>query len=523
MASTKLVSFREEEEEESKKAAEMDSDTDIDSSSSDEDSSEDEETKDRKARKMAIWERPTEIFETLECGGYIVQYKQYMLEKPPSYFYDLKPEYQMFSLRSRVIKYREDVLERMLSHLEDKLSFREEELESLDTQAVIAGDPAKKLYVVQTDIFHSDYEITYFPGKLWREEDWLEKNGNKKSFPQALELEKARALILKRVIALRREVQKAREELNKIGKFAGDSAAIPIQKVFRGHLGRLRVVEKRRTFFRDRQIRMAGKIQRVWRGFIVRKKYWERFLQAQNVKRQEAAVEVQRIFRGWMARQLFVRLEAEFRARREHNKAVKIQAWFRGTRGRKIASIKRKVQMQEDVKEDYLESTVQIQRFIRGWLGRKKVVARKVEVKLNKRVKKLAYDYISKGSFWEFLGAVNNDYQRYNDQRQREEDLAATFINQVLRRREEEQKASWDAWNNQKMESMKRGKGAIRRRNKRASSTYLGKNDDDFFKKTMEWANKKANRNKPRRRRPTLEQGSKGSPNTFFCISSLIS
>ena len=56
---------------------------------------------------------------------------------------------------------------------------------------------------------------------------------------------------------------------------------------------------------------------------------------------------------------------------------------------------------------------------------------------------------------------------------------------------------------------MKRGKGAIRSRNKRASSTYLGKNDDDFFRKTMEWANKKANRNKPRRRRPTLEQGSK--------------
>ena len=49
---------------------------------------------------MALWERPTEIFETLECGGYLVQYKQYMLEKPPSYFYDLKPEYQMFSLRS---------------------------------------------------------------------------------------------------------------------------------------------------------------------------------------------------------------------------------------------------------------------------------------------------------------------------------------------------------------------------------------------------------------------------------------
>ena len=40
---------------------------------------------------MALWERPTEVFETLECGGYAVQYKVYMLEKPPPYFYNLKP------------------------------------------------------------------------------------------------------------------------------------------------------------------------------------------------------------------------------------------------------------------------------------------------------------------------------------------------------------------------------------------------------------------------------------------------
>jgi len=484
-------------------------DSDLESSSSDEESSDDEETKDRKARKMALWERPTEVFETLNCGGFTVQYKTYMLEEPPSYFHNLKPEYQMFSLRSRVIKYREEVLERMLGHLEDKLGFREQEMEGLDTQAVIAGDPAKKLYVVQTDIFHSDYEITYFPGKCWREEVWLEKNANKKSFPQALELEKSRALILKRVLALRKEVQKARDELSTIGQFAGDSAAIPIQKVFRGYLGRLKVVEKRRTFFRDRQIRMAGKIQRVWRGYIVRKRYFEKFLQAQDQKRQDSSVEIQRIFRGWLARQLFIKLEAEFRARREHNKAIKIQAWFRGTRGRKIANIKRKVAVKEEVKEDYLESTIQIQRFIRGWLGRKKVVARKVEVKLNKRVKKLAYDYISKGSFWEFLGAVNNDYQRYNDQRQREEDLAATFINQVLKRREEEQQAAWDSWNNQKKQTTRRGKDAIERNNKKATTAFLGTSDDDFFKKTMEWANKKVGKNKTRRRRRTLEQGSK--------------
>ena len=71
------------------------------------------------------------------------------------------------------------------------------------------------------------------------------------------------------------------------------------------------------------------------------------------------------------------------------------------------------------------------------------MAARKIELSLNNRVRKLAYDYISKGSFWEFLGAVNKDYERYNEQRVREEKLAASFIHQVLKTREQQQEAAY--------------------------------------------------------------------------------
>lgn len=486
------------------------SDDDSMEESSDDESSENEEEAEKKRRNLAVWERPTEVYEVLECGGYMVQYKTYMLEPPPDYYERLREEFRMFSLRSRVIKYREEVLGRLIERLEDKLNAREEELEGLDTQKVLAGDPAKKLYVVQTNIFHEPYEMTYVPGKVWREEEWLERHEHSQSFPQALEVEKARVLLLERVIAYRKEVTAARRESNSIGKFAGDTAATHIQKIFRGYMGKFRAAEKRRTYLIDRQIRAVGKIQRVWRGYISRVKTWARFEDLTRKKKWNMAIEIQRMWRGWMARQLFKRLESEFRRRREHNSAVKIQAWIRGTRGRKIAEIKKKVAIVEDVEEDYLDSTVQIQRFVRGWLGRKKVVARKVEVKLNKRVKKLAYDYISKGSFWEFLGAVNNDYQRYNDQRQREEELAATFIQQVMQRREEEQKAAWNSWKTQKKRS-KKGKGSGERMSRRAMKKYLGSTDEKFFNDTMQWAKGKQKKLSFRSQRPRLstEGGSK--------------
>ena len=60
------------------------SDDDSMEESSDDESSENEEEAEKKRRNLAVWERPTEVYEVLECGGYMVQYKTYMLEPPPT-------------------------------------------------------------------------------------------------------------------------------------------------------------------------------------------------------------------------------------------------------------------------------------------------------------------------------------------------------------------------------------------------------------------------------------------------------
>ena len=54
------------------------------------------------------------------------------------------------------------------------------------------------------------------------------------------------------------------------------------------------------------------------------------------------------------------------RINRQHVKAIKIQAWYRGCAGRKVAEIVSQSRTQLQVEEDFLDSTVQIQRLLRG-------------------------------------------------------------------------------------------------------------------------------------------------------------
>ena len=222
-------------------------------------------------------------------------------------------------------------------------------------------------------------------------------------------------------------------------------------------------VETRKRLALARINTAALQVQRVWRGSRARIETKDMFDRLEREHREAAAPPIQAVFRGYQARKLFKLLEAEMRINRQHVKAIKIQAWYRGCAGRKVAEIVSQSRTQLQVEEDFLDSTVQIQRLLRGHLGRKKMKARKIEVKLNKRVRSLAYDYIGKGSFWEFLGAVNKDYERYNEQRVREEELASSFIHQVLNQREKQQKESWQSWNIAKLAMEKRGKYSKRR------------------------------------------------------------
>ena len=431
----------------------------------------------------------------VQIGNYTVCYRDALIAAPPPKFDAMRDEFRMMNLRQRVVDWRVAELRRMQAHLEKKQKAREDEMDALDDNA--EADVSGKKFV-NTTILHSKYTKTYKATPIWDEKKWLVKHGKPSSFPQMLDLEQTRMMVVERVNLLRLETRAIREEITSLSKRAGGDAVTHLQRLVRGHLGRIYAVETRKRLAQARVQVAALQIQRVWRGSRARFATAGAFQELEDERRDDAALPIQAVWRGYCARQRYKELEAVMRARQKQNMAVRIQAWYRGCAGRKVAEIVSQSRTKLQIEDDYLDSTVQIQRLLRGHLGRKKMRARKIEVQLNKRVKKLTYDYIGKGSFWEFLGAVNKDYERYNEQRVREEELASTFIHQVLEKREQQQQEAWQSWNIAKLASEKRGNAAIQRQRGKAAGVYLaneGKEGaDEWMNKTMKTLNSQKSR-----------------------------
>lgn len=125
-------------------------------------------------------------------------------------------------------------------------------------------------------------------------------------------------------------------------------AAILIQRVFRGWLGRCRFKNRARGMW------ATLVLQRAWRGYISRKWYFYTRL------RIAGATNIQRMFRGFLARE---RVAAMHRSR--YFAASKIQSMFRRFTARKLVWRMRQ----------FRNCSTAIQRIFRGHLGRKRATA----------------------------------------------------------------------------------------------------------------------------------------------------
>ncbi|CAM9612177.1 unnamed protein product, partial [Choristocarpus tenellus] len=71
-------------------------------------------------------------------------------------------------------------------------------------------------------------------------------------------------------------------------------------------------------------------------------------------------------------------------------------------------------------------------RYVRGWVGRRVGVAKKVELNLTDRVSKLADELMCHGDIWVFLQKVDENYRRYerviDDMQTMEDSMAASFV-----------------------------------------------------------------------------------------------
>jgi len=166
---------------------------------------------------------------------YYIEY----LAAAPDKFNDMREEFQMMNLRQRVVDFRTERLRVMLGYLERKLKKREDEMDTLDENAeTMLGDSSGMRYV-NTTILHSKFEKTYKPPDVWNEKKWLSKHGNEQGFPNLLDLEQARMMIVERVNLMRLETKSVSAEIKSLSARAGGEAITHLQRLVRGHLGRL--------------------------------------------------------------------------------------------------------------------------------------------------------------------------------------------------------------------------------------------------------------------------------------------
>ena len=219
-------------------------------------------------------------------------------------------------------------------------------------------------------------------------------------------------------------------------------------------------------------------IQRIVRAHFARKAYPKMKLQIVGLARYAAVVEIQRIGRGYFNRretrkkliimfdssaiviQKYIRrklayLRAEdkrevLRVQWEHAMATKIQQLYRIRMARQRMAEKRAELLLKRKGATTEWGTLTIQRYARGYLAKKMVVQRKIELKLHDRLFRLADRYMAKGDLWAFLKAVDDDYRRYegtiDDILEREDTMATTFVSKVLDKREAENEAAWSRY-----------------------------------------------------------------------------
>lgn len=165
-----------------------------------------------------------------------------------------------------------------------------------------------------------------------------------------------------------------------------------IQRVMRGKAGRIKT-QRRRDYLRRKELEWysAWTIERVYRGHVGRLIAAEERRLRELRRRNAAAVQIQRMFRGYRGRILAAIAAALTELRRKLNMAaVEIQRYARGYNSRRHAKHYREKVEREKLQ---LRSSTNIQRVFRGHKGRE---AREIELALREAEKHLAplYSFI---------------------------------------------------------------------------------------------------------------------------------
>jgi len=208
-------------------------------------------------------------------------------------------------------------------------------------------------------------------------------------------------------------------------EFARFCAAIEIQRFARGKQAKNLLVRLRQ----DRDCLMATKIQSVARmrkAVLERRRLWEiYFLQLQNQK----ATVIQSLARAHAAKL-------------ERRRLAELRRLFQQKQERdRIASMER-------------NAATLIQSVYRRHLDKIKCKNRRIEMSLHGRLLIYLERYAIDGDMWKFVKSINDDYLRFErtikNVIQREEKMAKTFVEKVVKARDEDHSSAWNNYHSLK-------------------------------------------------------------------------
>lgn len=255
---------------------------------------------------------------------------------------------------------------------------------------------------------------------------------------QRLDKKSSIPLLIAHRFQLEQRLKQTRGELCIIVQVLYEMGVIHLQRVLRGHFIRKRRAEFERIYWEGKRYKAALKIQ-----CLVRTVLSKNLLKQKRMKLHEKmAIRIQTNVRAMLARMRFRCLWEAHHNMICNMMAEVIQRSFRLWRTRRIlrdlAEQRRKER--EAMEREKLrilrnKASLAIQRIARGYIAKRRVVERRIELQLSDRLMKITDDFLSNGDMWMFLKRIDQDYRSYQKTIEhivvREDKMASTFVSKV--------------------------------------------------------------------------------------------
>ena len=259
---------------------------------------------------------------------------------------------------------------------------------------------------------------------------------------------------------LNNRLRSARAEVAIMIQCTYELAVVHAQKIVRRYLARCRLDSIRQAKDEFARFCAALEIQRLARGKLAK----NLLIELRQQRDCFMATKIQSIARMRQAVLERKRLWGIYFLQLQHQKATVIQSLARTyaakMKRRRLAELRRlylEEQEQDRVASTERNAATLIQSVYRRHLGKIKCKNRRIEISLHGRLLMYLERFAIDGCMWTFVKSINDDYLRFErtikNVIHREEKMAKTFVEKVVRARDEDHSSAWNNYHSLKEDS----------------------------------------------------------------------